>query len=458
MKNLTIQQIIEGYKEKQFSPVELTAYYLKRVERESDLNAYISVAAEQAIAQAKISEQKMMANLPMGKLEGVPISYKDNIHVKGIPATSGSRIDRDFIPEKDAWIVSQLGREGAIQLGKTNMHEFAFGITSDNPFYGPVRNPWRRTHTAGGSSGGSGVAVAMDLCAASIGTDTGGSIRIPAAYCGVVGLKPTSNYLDSSGITNISWTLDHVGPLTKNVTDMAIMMEALTNVDCVDALSEDIRGVRIGIPTNYFLDNIDPVMMTAFQSTLEKFKQLGAVLIDVAIPFEADDINLNHIIARSEAGQVHKENIKHHLEDYGKDVRYTLESSHELKAHEYLDALHKKENVESDFTKMLAHIDALIMPTSAVMPQEVGKNLIEVNGELEDLFGAATRVPAVVNITGHPAISIPTGDRHESIPIGVQLVGAKYSEKKLLKIAYAYEKHYVEDFYKTRQAMLYQKN
>lgn len=454
MRDFTIEAIQKGYETKQFSPVELTEYYLNRIDAEQHLHAYISVAADKALAQARISEQKMMAGLPMGKLEGVPLSYKDNIHVTGMPATSGSRIDENFMPKKDAWIVKQLNGQGAINVGKTNMHEFAFGITSDNPFYGSVRNPWKQSHSAGGSSGGSGVAVAADLSVASIGTDTGGSIRIPAAYCGVVGFKPTSTLLDSSGLTNISWTLDHVGPLTKNVSDMAIMMEALTNESYKESLEEDIRGIRIGVPTNYFLDGIEPIMMETFQATLERLKQLGAVLIDVEIPFEADDIHLNHIIARSEAGTLHRYNLEHHLEDYGKDVRLTLETSHELAAYQYLEALQEKEKVIESFTQVFSNIDALLTPTSAVMPQEIGKNIITIDGEMEDLFSAATRLPAVFNITGHPALSIPTGDLYKGIPIGIQLVGAHFQEAKLLKIAYAYEQAYVNQFYQTRKEIM----
>lgn len=454
MKDFTIEAIQKAYATKQFSPVELTEYYLNRIDEEEHLHAYISVAAEKAMEQAKISEQKMMAGLPMGKLEGVPISYKDNIHVTGMPATSGSRIDEDFMPKKDAWIVQQLNGKGAINIGKTNMHEFAFGITSDNPFYGSVRNPWKESHSAGGSSGGSGVAVAADLSAASIGTDTGGSIRIPAAYCGVVGFKPTSTRLDSSGLTNISWTLDHVGPLTKSVSDMAIMMEALTNESYKDSLVEDIRGIRIGVPSNYFLERTEPIVLEIFQVTLERLQQLGAVLIDIEIPFEADDINLNHIIARSEAGTLHRSNIEHHLEEYGKDVRLTLESSHELAAYQYIEALQKKERVTEAFTTVFSNIDALITPTSAVMPQEIGKNIVTIDGEVEDLFSAATRLPAVFNITGHPALSIPTGDLSNGIPIGIQFVGAHFQEQKLLKIAYAYEQAYVEAFYKKRREAL----
>lgn len=450
MENLTVRSIIAGYKSKQFSPVEVTSYYLKRIEKAQDLNAYITVLASQAIEEAKIAEQKMMAGIVMGKLEGVPIAYKDNLYTKGIRTTSGSQIDRDFIPSYNAGVVDKLQREGTINLGKVNMHEYAFGITSNNPFYGPVKNPWNREYTAGGSSGGSAAAVVANLCAVSIGTDTGGSVRIPAAACGITGLKPTQNYVDGSGVKNLSWTLDHVGPLTKDIPDLVLMMEALTNDSYVDALNEDIRGVKIGVPKNYFMDRIDEDTLRLYNGALQNLEELGAILVEVDIPFTEEDSSAVFTLAISEAGFIHHENIQSQLENFGPDVKQILASSKDIQALDYIGALKKREEIEQKFTQLFTTIDVLATPSIATMPQKIGVEEVTLAGQLEDLFNATIRYPSVFNVSGHPALSIPCGQNKDSLPVGLQLAGAHFSEKTLMQVAYSYEKNFLTAFYENR--------
>ena len=290
MKNLTIQEMKAGFSNKDFSPVEVTRYYLKRIEDFTELNAFITVTSEQALKQASIAEQKYLAGEQTGILEGIPISYKDNLYTKGVRTTNGSKIDESFIPDVDAGIVTRLHREGAINLGKLNMHEYAFGITSNNPFYGAVKNPWNTEYTPGGSSGGSAVAVALSLGAASIGTDTAGSIRIPAASTGIVGLKPTHGLIDATNVTHISWTLDHIGPLTKNMSDLGIMMDAMTGDTYSDSLTRDIRGLRVGVPNNYFNELIESNTAKLYTEALENLEKLGAILIEIDIPFSPEDL------------------------------------------------------------------------------------------------------------------------------------------------------------------------
>ncbi len=452
MSNLTIHSLLEGYKTKQFSPVEITKHYLKRIEAEKDLNAYITVLAEQSMAQAKIAEQKIMAGATLGKLEGVPVSYKDNLYTKGVPTTSGSRIDQEFVPNFNARAVDQLERAGAINLGKTNMHEYAFGITSNNPFYGAVKNPWNRNFTPGGSSGGSGAAVAADLCAMSIGTDTGGSIRIPAAACGVVGLKATNGYIDGTGISNLSWTLDHVGPLTKNVPDLAITMEALTNKSYKETLNEDIRGVRIGIPKNYFNERVDEKIFKLYEDAVKNLEELGAILIEVDIPFVEEDLSVIYTLATSEAGYIHKDSIETRLGDFGADVKQILVSSKAIQALDYIHALKRAEEINASFTHLFSEIDVLATPTLAAMPQEIGVEEVDFGNQKEDIFNAMIRYPSVFNMTGHPALSLPCGQTND-LPVSLSLIGAHYTEKRLMQVAYAYERNFLSAFHKIREAL-----
>lgn len=449
MRNLTIHSLVEGYKTKQFSPVEVTAYYLDRIEAEKDLNAYITVAAEQSLAQAKLAEQKMMVGVGLGKLEGVPVSYKDNLYTEGVRATSGSSIDQEFIPNRNSGVVKKLERAGAINLGKTNMHEYAFGITSNNPFYGAVKNPWNREFTPGGSSGGSGAAVAADLCAMSIGTDTGGSIRIPAAACGIIGLKATNGHIDGSDISNLSWTLDHVGPLTKNVSDLAITMEALTNESYESALNEDIRGMRIGVPKNYFNERIDGKILDLYDKALKNLEELGAVLLEVDIPFVEEDLSVIYTLATAEAGYIHHDHIQTRLEDFGVDVRQVLASSKSIQAYDYIQALKKAGKVKAQFTQLFSEIDVLATPTMAAMSQHIGVEEVDFGSQKEDIFNAMIRYPSVFNMTGHPALSIPCGQKGD-LPVGLSLVGAHYTEKRLIRVAYAYERNFLSGFYAMR--------
>ena len=331
-----------GFNNKDFSPVEITHDYLKRIEESNELNAFITVTGEIALKQAAIAEKKYLAGEQTGILEGVPITYKDNLYTKGIRTTSGSKIEEDFIPDVDAGIVSKLQREGAINLGKVNMHEYAFGITSDNPFYNPVKNPWNTAYTPGGSSGGSGAAVAASLCAASIGTDTAGSIRIPAASTGIVGLKPTHGLIIDTNVRNISWSLDHIGPLTKNMSDLGIMMDAMTGEDYSSSLTEDIRGLRIGVPKNYFNDLIESNTAELYAEALANLEKLGAILIEVDIPFSQADLAYSLSIGIAEAGYVHEKFLAESIDLYGRDVKASLEFSHSILALDYIKALKRK--------------------------------------------------------------------------------------------------------------------
>ncbi|KMY55261.1 amidase [Bacillus sp. FJAT-27231] len=453
MKSRTIRELKAHYQKKELSPVEVTNSYLERINQYKDLNAYITVCADQALKQAEISEKKFLANDVTGILEGIPLSYKDNLYTKGIRTTSGSKIEENFIPETDAGAVHTLQREGAINLGKASLHEYAFGITSNNPFYGPVRNPWNKAYTPGGSSGGSGAAVAASLCMASIGTDTGGSIRIPAASCGIVGLKPTYNLVDATGVTNISWSLDHVGPLTRNVDDLAMMMEALTGLSYSDYLQEDIRGLRVGVPVHYFNEHIDKEILALYQEALNHLASLGAVLIEIDVPFTANDLALVSVLAISEAGFVHENSLNTAIDQFGVDVRAAVEASRTFSALDYIKALKRKAEITEQFEKLFQQIDVMASPTLPATAQKIGVEEFEIDGRREPTFDAMIRYPSVFNLTGQPALSLPIGLTKNGLPAGLQLAAASFNEKLLIRAGYAYEQAFLQEFYQTREAL-----
>ncbi|GED15584.1 amidase [Aneurinibacillus migulanus] len=450
MEKMTITNILKGYRCKDFSPVEITEYFLKRIEKLKDLNAYITVCEDKALKQARIAEQKLIVGEEIGRLEGIPISYKDLIYTKDICTTNGSLIDKNFVPCTNAKVVSRLQAEGAINLGKVNLHEYAFGITSNNPFYGSVRNPWNHEYTSGGSSGGSGAAVSANLCTASIGTDTGGSIRIPASSCGVVGLKPTFGYVDGTGVTNLSWSLDHIGPLTRNMDDLSIMMEALTGKCYQNNCIEDVRGLRAGVPRNYFNEQIDKEILDLYNKALQALESMGAILIETDIPFNLNDLQLIFTLAIAEAGYIHNKNMELHIDKYGDDVRTVLEISQSISSLTYIQALKKKNQIKKEFDQLFSMIDILATPTLPTTPKKIGVEEVIIEGITENIFNCMIRYTSVFNLTGNPALSIPCGFTSESLPVGLQFVAGAYREDILFRVGYAYEQSQLAEFYAKR--------
>lgn len=446
----SIQELLEGYKKKQFSPVEITKQYVKKAKQKQSLNALISITEETALQQAEIAERKWQLGNP-GRLEGIPLTYKDNFHTKGIASTSGSKIDRNFTPEKSAAVVDSLSKAGGVMIGKNNMHEFAFGITSNNPFYGPVRNPWNTDYTPGGSSGGSGVAVLAGLSVASLGTDTGGSVRIPAASCGLIGLKPTNGLLSQQNTTLISQILDHPGPLTKNVSDAIAMMEALTdsNYSLINPKQENLRGVKVGVPVDFFNEQIEPDVLQGYQDTLMRLEKLGAHLVDVKMPLTDESILRTFTIAIAEGGFSHRERMKN-MDDYGDDVRHVMESSASIPAIEYMNALDRRNAIQAACDDLLEQVDIVITPTTPAQPKPIGQETVHFPGVEEPIFDCMIRYASYFNLTGHPALSLPVGIAN-GLPVGVQFISGKWKERQLMSIAKVFEDHYLEDFYKIRQ-------
>lgn len=452
--NKSIKEIINGYRDKEFSPVEIVQEYLNQTKTlNPKLNAFITINEKKAIQQAEKSEKKIMAGEDLGALEGIPISYKDSIDTKGIVTTNGSAIHKDRVPDSNAYVVKILQAEGAVNVGKTNMFEFGFGITSKNSFYGDIINPWNGNVTAGGSSGGSAVAVAANLCMGSIGTDTAGSIRVPSSCCGVVGLKPTHNLINMQGIP-LSNTLDHLGPIARNVGDLASIMEAITKRPFGKDCNGDIRGMRIGVPKQYFNDQMDSNVMKYYYNAISTLENLGAVIIEIDVPVNEDPRKLAHIIATSEVGYVHQELIQSSLHQYSLGAKKTFEKSRSISAHAYIDGLHKRVQKTREIAQLFESVDIIVTPTIPVAPTNVEQVDLLVAGELVSVEECFIRYTCLFNITGHPALSIPCGLYNNTIPIGLQLIANHHREDLLIKTAYSFEQSSLLDFYSSRMELV----
>lgn len=455
MVNLTIKELIQGYKNKHFSPVEVTKAYLNRIKASNPaLNAFITVSEGTALNQAQIAEKKLLAGEDIGALHGVPFSYKDLIDTKGIKTTNGSFVDREQVPAQNAHVVKVLNGSEAINLGKTNLHEYAFGITSNNPFYGPVRNPWDTSLIAGGSSGGSAAAVAANLCLGSVGTDTGGSIRIPASCCGIVGLKPTYGLVSTEGIMPVSWSHDHAGPLARNVADLAAIMEALTNASYERFCIPDIKGLRVGVPKQYFNEQIEDEVRAIFKKAIRELESLGAILIEIDMPFASDSLKVAFTVATAEAGYIHKGKMETSLALYGDDIREILSSSKGISSLSYIEALKERETITRQLTELFEKVDVIVTPTMPATPTKIGVEEVVFKETTEDIFSCMIRYTCLFNITGHPAMSIPCGLTVEkSLPAGLQIAANHGREDLLIRIAYTYENAFLKDFYAKREAV-----
>jgi aspartyl-tRNA(Asn)/glutamyl-tRNA(Gln) amidotransferase subunit A len=465
----TIEEVGKLFRKRQLSPVELTKLMLARIEKlNPKLNAFITVTAELAIAQAKKAESELFAphgrtgHRDRGPLHGIPISLKDNIYTQGIRTTAGSKILEHFIPKEDAAVVGHHQQAGAILLGKTNMHEFAYGVTSNNPHYGPVRNPWDLSRISGGSSGGSAAAVAVGLCYGSIGTDTGGSIRIPAALCGIVGLKPHYRRVSTSGVVPLSTTLDHVGPLARSAEDAALILRAITAGNYLDRSGEKapfpftLRGAseirqksrkpfHLGIPADYFWDRLDSEVRKIVMNALEKKNSARFVLHECRAPrvHEWTDPSTNIALADATDFHVRSGWFPARAAEYGEDVRTRLEMGLEIRAVDYLAALDMRTTAWLGlFGQPGASgelLDALVVPTTPFAATEIGKEEVSVNGETEKVRPGLLRLNRPANFAGLPSISIPCGFTSSGLPVGLQIIGQAWQEKTILCIAHAVE-------------------
>ena len=423
----------------ELSSEELVRSQLDRAEKLSDLNAFISLLPEEAIAEARRLDGMRRRGEVLGPLHGIPITAKDLVWSKGHKTTSGSKIDADFVPDRDAPALASLRAQGAVLLGKTNLHEFAYGVSNVNPHYGAARNPWDRTRISGGSSGGSAVALASGVGYGSIGTDTGGSIRIPSSLCGIVGLKPTYGRISRGGVTPLSWSLDHVGPMARTVEDAAVLYEAMAG-EAVEAPepagARPLRDLKVGLHARHFFENLAPDVEASVRSALTELESLGASMVELDVPEIELQGACRNTIAFAEASCYHEKNIRTRPQDYGEDTRELLRLGLLIPATDYLAALRARRLIFGAFRKAFEAIDILAAPSTPAAAPPIGASVLE-NGE--ELRSGLLRLAGPFNTTGFPALSLPCGFTGNGLPIGLQLVGAPRRERLLLRVARAFE-------------------
>ncbi|MEM7344840.1 MAG: amidase [Chloroflexota bacterium] len=469
LSHLSLTSLSAKIEAKEISCRAAVEGYLARIEAydsHDGLNAFITVTADMALAEADRLDQLLADGTHLGPLHGIPIAIKDNLDTAGIRTTGGCQALDGHIPTADAQVVARLKQAGAIILGKTNMHELAYGITSNNPHYGPVRNPYDLTRIAGGSSGGSAAAVASGLCAGALGTDTGGSIRIPAALCGLVGLKPTVGRVGRGGLMYLSNTMDCIGPMTHTIEDAAFLLNAMTGIDSRDSAASvesaphytpdeaDWRGIRLGIPCRFFYEDNAPEVAQAMEQALKHMEAAGAEIIEVDLDYDPENL-------RPASSAIVLSETIHLLADYlqtletpltvaeilphlGQDVAASLGSqvgfktSSPIPGYAYLDALNKvRPKIQASFEQALADVDALVTPTTPLAAAPIGDDEETLLNERRvGTFGAFIRYTSPSNMTGFPALTVPLQATEEGLPLGLQFLGKPWREAKLLRLGH----------------------
>jgi aspartyl-tRNA(Asn)/glutamyl-tRNA(Gln) amidotransferase subunit A len=440
LADLSIADASDLLRRKMVSPVDLTQACLTRIERHNpSLNAYITVRGDEALAEARAVEDDLRRGRSRGPLHGIPIALKDNIDTAGVRTTGASALFKDRVPAEDAEVTRRLKNAGIILLGKLNLHEFAYGGSSTITAFGTMHNPWALDHVTGGSSGGPGIAVVAGLCYGSIGTDTAGSVRMPAAHCGIVGFKPTYGRVPSRGVMTLSWTLDHVGPMVKTVEDAALMLNAVAGYDEMDPTTVDVpvpdylrslkastQRLRLGIPRAGFFDNLDPEVESAINAALAILRKMTASTTDVTLPPSGNPAR----VWAPEAYAYHEKWITESPDKYQPATRGTLQRSADSKAWEYVQARRQVELARREIRKTFANVDLLVTPTMKTPPP-----LLNAQGA----GGGGGNNNAVFDVFGLPTISIPCGFTKSGLPIGIQISGAPFAESTVLSLAYAYE-------------------
>lgn len=438
---------------RELSPVELTDSVLGRIDAvENTLNAFAAVTSDVARKAASDAEQEIMAGTYRGALHGIPLGVKDLYETAGIPTTSSSQVRASFVPDTDAAMVEKLLTAGMVLVGKTHTHEFAYGATTPT-----TRNPWDPERVPGGSSGGSGAAVAAGECMVGLGSDTGGSIRIPAAVCGTVGLKPTYGRISRRGVASLSWSLDHVGPLTRNVVDAAHVLAATAGFDRADPATVDVpvpdyvaelaavagrgvQGLRVGVPGNFYFDHVDPEVEASVRAAIGVLEGLGATLVEVTVPYAAQYRAVSMGILAPEAAAYHQQDIRANPELYTDEVRVALEAGELVLATDYINALRVRTLIQQAWKAMFDEIDVLAAPSVPIPAPRADQHAITWDdGLTERPTDCLVRLSGPANITGLPALSLPTAPTAGGLPVGMQLIGRPFAESTLLATGQAFE-------------------
>jgi aspartyl-tRNA(Asn)/glutamyl-tRNA(Gln) amidotransferase subunit A len=437
------------------SPVELTRACLERIatfDGRGGLNAFITVLADEALAQAEHTEREIAGGSYRGPLHGIPIAHKDLYYTRGVRTTAGSQVLGDFVPDEDATVVASLKQAGTILLGKLNMHEFAAGGTNDNPHYGACRNPWDLERIPGGSSGGSGAALAAGMCFGATGSDTAGSIRMPSHCCGTSGIKPTYGRVSCFGVVPLSWSLDHPGPMARGIEDCALLLNAIAGFDrrdfaSVDRPAEDftrdlhlgVRGLRVGVPRTYFTELVQPDVERAWRAAVETLAQLGAEPVEVDFTQLGIALETGMAIVRAEMAVYHRPWYEQRLEAYGPGLRERFATGQQMPAATYIGAQRARERVRADLYAALDVADVIATPTLPVTATRIGSDQVQIGERSVNIGDQLTRFTYPFNLSGFPAVSVPCGFDRDGLPIGLQLAAGPWQEALLVRVGHAYQ-------------------
>ena len=437
----------------ELSPVEVIEAHLSRIRAtEPVLNSFITLLPEEAMASARQAERDIRAGRYRGPLHGIPVGLKDLFETGGVRTTSGSRIYDNYVPAEDCTVAARFREAGAILLGKLNMHQFAYGPTGENPDYGHMHNPWNPEMVSGGSSGGSGSATAAGQCTITTGSDTGGSIRIPAALCGIVGLKPTYGRVSRHGLTPLAWSMDHPGPMVRTVEDAALTMNIIAGYDPRDvasanlpvpdftaSLNGDIKGLRIGIPKQYFEAPLDPEVRQSVNDALGHLESLGAEVREVDFPEFNDAASISTTMLMAEASACFRDLLATDGSRLYEPVRLRLEAGLFISAADYLRAQQGRAVFDQAARSLLEDVDLLAGPTEPVTAPPLLQQQVQAGEQEIGTVAALTQYTRPYNVTGFPAISVPCGFSSHGMPIGLQLAGRPFDEETVLRAAHAYE-------------------
>jgi aspartyl-tRNA(Asn)/glutamyl-tRNA(Gln) amidotransferase subunit A len=443
---MNIRELGQRLRSREISCVELISQTLADIKNRDTFNCLITLSEEQALAEAREVDRELAEGLDRGPFHGVPIAHKDLFYTRGIRTTGGSLVYKEFVPDHDGTVVERLRAAGAISIGKANLHEIAYGITSKNPHFGFVLNARDPKRIPGGSSGGSAALVAAGFVPMALGSDTGGSIRIPASYCGITGLKPTYGRVSRYGVLPLAFSLDHVGPLGSCVEDCALTMNAIAGPDPRDAscvpfptpefnlpAPVDLKGVRVGIPENFFFDSLRDDVATAVHNAILALERLGASLVETPIPDLAEANIAARVIQLAETAAIYARHRDRTM--FGDDVWTLIEQGRLIAAEEYINAQRFRTLLRREFDALWQKIDILAAPSTPVTAPLLDETTVQIGSKQEDTRLASTRLTRPINLLGEPALSLPCGKDSLGLPIGMQLIGAPFSEPRLLQIA-----------------------
>jgi len=451
----SITTLSEQIRKKEISPVEVIDAYLKRAERvQEKFNPFITILDDHARKAAREAEDEIVNGNYRGPLHGIPFAAKDLFFTAGIRTTCGSKILSDFVPEQNATVIDRLVSAGAILIGKANMHEFAFGTTNLNPHFGDAKNPWDPDRVTGGSSGGSAAAVASSCALLALGTDTGGSIRIPSALCGTVGVKPTFGRISKYGVYPLAWSLDHPGPMTKTASDAAIALACMAGYDPKDpcsqrvpvedftaALTGEIQDVRVGVPDTFYFNAIDPAVNIQTEKAIKSLKDLGATILPVTIPDLEEAATATLVILTAEAAACLEKYHRTRREDIGKDVRERLDIGALYLATHYIKSQRIRRKIQENFARIFRRVDVLVTPGVSIPAPKRDAPTVRLDGSDIPVGVALTRCTRIYNLAGLPSVSVPTGLSESGLPVGIQVAGRPFDEATLLRVADAYQRH-----------------